>query len=77
MSTTKQRPRRAARPKWLGTNPHLVAGEPAPGMCAVCGCTDEWGCDEGCCWVNSAHTLCSVCAVKLGVTATDTTRKIP
>ena len=32
------------------------------GVCRVCGCTDEWGCDGGCCWVNAEHTLCSECA---------------
>lgn len=28
--------------------------------CRVCGCTDEHGCDEGCCWVE--EDLCSQCA---------------
>jgi hypothetical protein len=31
------------------------------GVCRVCGCTDEYGCDVGCGWVNSTHTLCSEC----------------
>lgn len=36
----------------------VPAGE-APRACRVCGCTDEWGCDEGCGWV--AVDLCSAC----------------
>ena len=32
-----------------------------PGVCRVCGCTDEWGCDVGCSWADAAHTLCSEC----------------
>lgn len=31
------------------------------GICRVCGCTDEWGCDGGCSWVDAEHTLCSEC----------------
>ena len=31
------------------------------GTCRVCGCTDDWGCDAGCSWVNAEHTLCSEC----------------
>ena len=34
---------------------------PVEGVCSICGCTDEWGCDGGCSWVNAAHTLCSEC----------------
>lgn len=33
-----------------------------PGRCAVCGCTDRYGCASGCYWTNQAHTLCSRCA---------------
>ena len=29
-------------------------------VCRGCGCTDEWGCDEGCAWVEA--NLCSSCA---------------
>ena len=29
------------------------------GVCRVCGCTDEWGCDGGCEWVEP--DLCSEC----------------
>ncbi len=32
-----------------------------PGVCFVCCCTDEYGCDEGCSWVDAEHTLCSAC----------------
>lgn len=29
------------------------------GVCRVCGCTDEFGCDVGCEWVEAG--LCSAC----------------
>lgn len=32
---------------------------PGPGVCRVCGCTDEYGCPEGCWWVEP--DLCSSC----------------
>jgi hypothetical protein len=32
---------------------------PGPGVCRVCGCTDECGCPEGCWWVEP--DLCSSC----------------
>jgi hypothetical protein len=32
-----------------------------PGVCFVCDCTDEYGCDEGCSWVDAEQTLCSAC----------------
>lgn len=32
----------------------------APGVCRVCGCTDENGCPEGCYWIEA--DLCSQCA---------------
>ena len=28
--------------------------------CRECGCTDEWGCDEGCSWVGE-QDLCTAC----------------
>ena len=31
------------------------------GICSVCGCTDEDGCDEGCGWANVKQTLCTAC----------------
>jgi len=31
------------------------------GVCRHCGCTDEHGCDQGCSWVDAAHTVCSAC----------------
>jgi|SRR5882672_4833513 len=34
---------------------------PKSGECRVCHCTDEFGCDAGCSWVDRAHTLCSLC----------------
>lgn len=38
---------------------HLEAGA-NPGVCRVCGCTDEHACPGGCYWVEV--DLCSVCA---------------
>jgi hypothetical protein len=32
----------------------------APGLCRVCGCTQERGCNDACSWVTS--DLCSTCA---------------
>ena len=37
------------------------------GTCAVCGCTDDHACEEGCSWVNGYCTLCSACAEKFGI----------
>lgn len=34
------------------------------GICRTCGCTDEFGCEGGCSWVDRAHTLCSSCSSK-------------
>lgn len=37
---------------------------PVPGVCKICGCTDEQACitpDGPCCWVDEDHTLCSAC----------------
>lgn len=31
------------------------------GRCIGCGCTDEYGCEEGCSWVDEDHLLCSSC----------------
>jgi hypothetical protein len=33
----------------------------APGICRVCGCTDDNACEGGCVWANSGATLCSQC----------------
>jgi hypothetical protein len=32
-----------------------------PGRCRWCGCTDVYGCDVGCSWVNAQHNLCDAC----------------
>jgi hypothetical protein len=32
-----------------------------PGVCFCCGCTDLYGCDGGCEWVDALQTLCSEC----------------
>jgi len=34
---------------------------PGEEMCAHCGCTNRYGCPEGCGWVDLAHTVCSRC----------------
>ena len=31
------------------------------GICHVCGCTDERGCDVGCSWADEDCTICSAC----------------
>lgn len=36
--------------------------EPFAGICSVCGCTDTYGCPEGCYWVT--ENLCSQCAMR-------------
>jgi len=36
---------------------------PVPGVCRVCGCTDDEACFGGCWWVDAAQTVCSACAV--------------
>lgn len=33
-----------------------------PGVCQICGCTDELACEGGCSWVDDERTLCSQCA---------------
>jgi len=54
------------------TNKHQLKGQGLykdqqgqPGVCRVCGCTDETPClSEGwpCAWANKEHTLCTACA---------------
>lgn len=58
-------------PLLLWPNPEETGGElmyafctrcafdPDSKRCRVCGCTDLYGCDEGCEWVE--HNLCSRC----------------
>ena len=31
------------------------------GICHVCGCTDEHGCERPCVWADARKTLCSNC----------------
>jgi len=39
------------------------------GVCHACQCTDDWGCDVGCEWVDETQTLCSACvAIAAAVT---------
>ncbi len=33
------------------------------GICRVCGCTDEWGCPEGCAGADKEHTICTNCVM--------------
>lgn len=30
-------------------------------QCRYCGCTDLWGCSEGCYWIDGSKTVCSSC----------------
>lgn len=47
-----------------------------PRRCRVCGCTDEFGCPEGCWWVE--EDLCSSCAEpQLRVSAYDDGEMVP
>lgn len=41
-------------------NPELYTAVTGETVCRVCGCTDTYGCDEGCYWVE--EDLCSSCA---------------
>jgi hypothetical protein len=40
---------------------HVARIEGTPGICHVCGCTDNAGCDPPCRWVDARHTCCSRC----------------
>lgn len=33
-----------------------------PGVCRICGCTDDYACHGGCYWVDDTKTLCSQCS---------------
>jgi hypothetical protein len=35
---------------------------PTPGVCSVCGCSQEYACTGGCAWANSERTRCTRCA---------------
>jgi hypothetical protein len=57
-----------APPRVVSTS--FAAGvEPCPGVCMVCGCTEDRACDGGCSWVDEAQTLCSACADSLALAA--------
>lgn len=46
-----------------GAIAHVLYGQwEIEGVCRICGCTDEWGCDGGCSWADPQHTICSECA---------------
>lgn len=49
----------AARAVWKCVECGAEVPPPGPGVCRVCGCTDEYGCDGGCYWVEP--DLCSSC----------------
>lgn len=47
-------------------NPFLdVDHQPVPGICAVCGSSDDDPRTDDCTWMNSEHTFCSSCAEML------------
>jgi ParB family chromosome partitioning protein len=60
------------RPDQQRTNPYCEAKHTEnkpdqPGVCRVCGCTNETPCEDGgfpCRWVDKEKTLCSACAGK-------------
>lgn len=35
---------------------------PQPGICRVCGCTQDRACLQGCAWADKTKTLCTTCA---------------
>lgn len=35
--------------------------KPPVRSCKYCGCTDDNGCPEGCCWVDQHVDICSTC----------------
>jgi hypothetical protein len=37
---------------------------PHEDMCRVCGCTEIFGCPDGCSWANASHTICTRCLEK-------------
>lgn len=53
---------RSRMPIWLQQLEKEGALVHMPGICADCGCTDEFACDGGCSWLDRGHTLCSSCA---------------
>jgi hypothetical protein len=60
VTMARARPRPARRP--------IIPPAERAWRCKVCGCTDQWGCDEGCYWV--AENLCSACVSdEIGVDA--------
>jgi hypothetical protein len=36
-------------------------GEPKPGVCRECGCTETTPCEGGCAWTDKTKTLCTAC----------------
>jgi hypothetical protein len=52
-----------------GFDPAAVVRQLAPlvlgiAVCRMCGCTDVYGCDEGCYWIED--NLCSACVAEVG-----------
>jgi hypothetical protein len=37
---------------------------PDEDMCRLCGCTEIFGCPDGCAWANASHTICTRCLEK-------------
>jgi hypothetical protein len=44
--------------KALDAHPEAIL---LPGVCHVCGCTDDAACDGGCSWADDARTICTKC----------------
>lgn len=40
--------------------------KPEPGICQICGCTEENACEGGCHWADETRTICSACVEGLG-----------
>ncbi len=45
----------------FGCRADLVKALSSPGVCNLCGCTDDHACDGGCAWVDDEHTICTRC----------------
>lgn len=52
-----------------GFDPATVVRQLSPlilgiAVCRICGCTDVYGCDQGCYWIDD--NLCSACIAEVG-----------
>lgn len=55
---------RRPRPRTVPTSISEIV--PTPGVCIVCGCTDDAACEGGCSWVDEGHLCCSRCCLLMG-----------